>query len=137
MLSEAVNQKSLTARFNLGMAYYNGDGVPKDELKASQWLEVAVRQNFSEAQYTLGTMLVEGNGIKRNTNRGLSLLEAASSQGHKLASNYLRKRNGSDHQVKPTASKIISSDNLSALDDEKSSSTGAEILYWCRISTKL
>ena len=119
MLSEAVNQKSLTARFNLGMAYYNGDGVPKDELKASQWLEVAVRQNFSEAQYTLGTMLVEGNGIKRNTNRGLSLLEAASSQGHKLASNYLRKRNGSDHQVKPTASKIISSDNLSALDDEK------------------
>lgn len=119
MLSEAVNQKSLTARFNLGMAYYNGDGVPKDELKASQWLEVAVRQNFSEAQYTLGTMLVEGNGIKRNTNRGLSLLEAASSQGHKLASNYLRKRNGSGHQVKPTASKIISSDNLSALDDEK------------------
>lgn len=119
MLSDAVTQKSLTARFNLGMAYYNGDGVPKDELKASQWLEVAVRQNFSEAQYTLGTMLVEGGGIKRNTNRGLSLLEAASSQGHKLAANYLRKRNGSGNQVKRTTSKIIPPDNVSALDDEK------------------
>ncbi len=119
MLSDAVTQKSLTARFNLGMAYYNGDGVPKDKLKASQWLEVAVRQNFSEAQYTLGTMLVEGGGVKRNTNRGLSLLEAASSQGHKLAANYLRKRNGSGNQVKRATPKIIPPDNVSALDDEK------------------
>ena len=62
LLSKAVTEKSLTARFNLGMAYYNGDGVKKDLVKASQWLRVAVRQNFSEAQYTLGVMLLEGEG---------------------------------------------------------------------------
>ena len=66
----------------------------KDRLKASQWLDVAVRQNFSEAQYTLGLMLVEGDGIDKSTNRGLSLLEQAAAQGHKLAINYLKKRNG-------------------------------------------
>ena len=41
LLSEAVRAKSLTARFNLGMAYYNGDGVNQDSLKAAQWLKVA------------------------------------------------------------------------------------------------
>ena len=40
MLSKAVMAKSLTARFNLGMAYYNGDGVPQDAVKASQWLKL-------------------------------------------------------------------------------------------------
>ena len=33
LISRAVNKKSLTARFNLAMAYYNGDGVPKDSAK--------------------------------------------------------------------------------------------------------
>lgn len=119
MLSDAVNKKSLTARYNLGMAYYNGDGVPKDEKKASQWLEVAVRQNFSEAQYTLGTMLIEGHGITKNTTRGISLLEEASLQGHQLASNYLQKINGSPAPKEPISRKPRASTNLSALDDEK------------------
>ena len=54
LLSKAVLSKSLTARYNLGMAYYNGDGVLKNMEKAIQWLRIAEKQNFSEAQYTLG-----------------------------------------------------------------------------------
>ena len=38
-------------------------------------------------------MLVEGDGIDKSTNRGLSF-EQAAAQGHKLAINYLKKRNG-------------------------------------------
>ena len=53
-MAKAVRAKSLTARFNLGMAYLNGDGVPKNPAKAVQWLKVAERQNFAEAQYTIG-----------------------------------------------------------------------------------
>ena len=60
LLAKAVRAKSLTARFNLGMAYLNGDGVVKNPAKAVQWLEVAERQNFAEAQYTLGVLLLEG-----------------------------------------------------------------------------
>ena len=96
MLSKAVMAKSLTARFNLGMAYYNGDGVPQDAVKASQWLKLAVRQNFSEAKYSLGLLLIEGEGgIRKNTNEGLSLLREAAAQNHQLARQYLRKREGS------------------------------------------
>ena len=91
LLSKAVRSKSLTARFNLGMAYYNGDGVSKDPLKASQWLRIAERQNFSEAQYTLGLLLLEGSGgIEKNTSEGLSLLRKAASQEHQLAILYLK-----------------------------------------------
>ena len=97
LLSKAVVAKSLTARFNLGMAYYNGDGVPRDALKASQWLKLAVMQNFSEAKYSLGLLLIEGEGgIRKNTNEGLKLLREAASQDHQLAKEYLKKREGFD-----------------------------------------
>jgi TPR repeat protein len=57
------------------MAYYNGDGVEKNTLKASQWLRLAVKQNFSEAQYSLGLLLLEGDeGISKNTIEGLALV---------------------------------------------------------------
>lgn len=95
LLSKAVESRSLTARYNLGMAYYNGDGVSKDASKAAAWLRIAEKQNFSEAQYTLGLLLVEGQGgISKNTSEGLTFLRKAASQGHQLAEAYLNKREG-------------------------------------------
>ena len=92
LLSEAVRAKSLTARFNLGMAYYNGDGVEQNSVKAAQWLQVAEKQNFAEAQYVLGMLFAEGDGLlQQNLKLGVSLLKKAAKQGHKLASAYLKK----------------------------------------------
>ena len=93
LLSKAVTAKSLTARFNLGMAYYNGDGVEKNLLKASQWLRLAVRQNFPEAKYSLGLLLLDGEGgISKSTTEGLRLLREAADEGHVMAREYLSKR---------------------------------------------
>lgn len=92
LLSEAVRAKSLTARFNLGMAYYNGDGVVQNSEKAAQWLQVAEKQNFAEAQYVLGMLFVEGDdSLQKNLNLGVSYLRKAMSQNHKLAKAYLEK----------------------------------------------
>ena len=92
LLSEAVRAKSLTARFNLGMAYYNGDGVNQDSLKAAQWLKVAEKQNFAEAQYVLGRLLTEGDDkLPKNLNQGRYYLRKAADQNHKLAKSYLEK----------------------------------------------
>ena len=92
LLSQAVRAKSLTARFNLGMAYYNGDGVPQNPSKAAQWLQVAEKQNFAEAQYVLGMLLAEGEeGLPKNLSQGVRLLNKAAKQGHKLARAYLEK----------------------------------------------
>jgi hypothetical protein len=112
MLSKAVIAKSLTARFNLGMAYYNGDGVPQDAVKASQWLKLAARQNFSEAKYSLGLLLIDGEGgISKNTNEGLSLLRQAADQNHQLAREYLRKREGVDPLAGKQGAVVSSSDS--------------------------
>tara|TARA_B100000925_G_scaffold163524_1_gene122957 strand:- start:6128 stop:7501 length:1374 start_codon:yes stop_codon:yes gene_type:complete len=132
LLSKAVRSKSLTARFNLGMAYYNGDGVSKDPLKASQWLRIAERQNFSEAQYTLGLLLLEGSGgIEKNTSEGLSLLRKAASQEHQLAILYLKKREGTGGTtaIKPQASndatrKTYATDDRSTLERARQHYTG-------------
>ena len=100
LLSEAVRAKSLTARFNLGMAYYNGDGVSQDSVKAAQWLQVAEKQNFAEAQYVLGRLLTEGDeNLPKNLSQGVHFLRKAAGQNHKLAKSYLEKlgSQGSDH----------------------------------------
>jgi len=100
LLSEAVRAKSLTARFNLGMAYYNGDGVSQDSVKAAQWLQVAEKQNFAEAQYVLGRLLTEGDeNLPKNLSQGVHFLRKAADQNHKLAKSYLEKlgSQGSDH----------------------------------------
>lgn len=97
LLSEAVKAKSLTARFNLGMAYYNGDGVEKNIYKASQWLQLAVKQNFSEAQCQLGLLYLEGGkGVPKNTSEGIRLLKTAAAQNHQWARGYLKKRGNAE-----------------------------------------
>ena len=89
-LSKAVKSKSLTGRFNLGMAYFNGDGVKKDLSKSIQWLILAEKQNFSEAQYVLGKLFYEGDElIESNPEKGMIYMKKASMQSHPLAKKYL------------------------------------------------
>ena len=126
LLSKAVRSKSLTARFNLGMAYLNGDGVPADPNKAVQWLRVAEGQNFAEAQYTLGSLLMEGrDGIKKNTTEGLDFLRKASMQNHQLAARYLEKYHGSSNDVLNEASSITNATiDYKRLEEAKKAYTG-------------
>ncbi len=116
LLAKAVRKKSLTARFNLGMAYLNGDGIKADTVKAVQWLRVAEGQNFAEAQYTLGILLLEGKGgVEKNTVEGLAFLQKASAQNHQLATRYLEKYQGVNGIVSPSPFPI----NFSANDQER------------------
>jgi len=93
LLSTAARSRSLSARFNLGMAYYNGDGVPKNVIQASRWFRLAVKQNFSEAQYTLGVLLLDGEeNFPKEEDEGVRLLKLASAQGHLGAKEQLYKR---------------------------------------------
>ena len=126
LLAKAVRAKSLTARFNLGMAYLNGDGVVKNPAKAVQWLEVAERQNFAEAQYTLGVLLLEGEeGVKKNTIEGLRYLKKASSQSHQLALHYLEKYYGDSSKVSESSVvQNISSNDVEMLERAKKAYTG-------------
>jgi TPR repeat protein len=122
LLSRAVRAKSLTARFNLGMAYYNGDGVPQDPSKAAQWLQVAEKQNFVEAQYVLGMLLAEGEeGLPKNLSQGVRLLNKADKQGHKLARAYLEKMDLKPGTISNKVFQTTTSNfsNMTSSEDEK------------------
>ena len=122
LLSRAVRAKSLTARFNLGMAYYNGDGVPQDPSKAAQWLQVAEKQNFAEAQYVLGMLLAEGEeGLPKNLSQGIRLLNKAAKQGHKLARAYLEKTDLNPATIPNKVAQTTPSNfsNFTGSEDEK------------------
>ena len=122
LLSKAVRAKSLTARFNLGMAYYNGDGVPQDPSKAAQWLQVAEKQNFVEAQYVLGMLLAEGEeGLPKNLSQGVRLLNKADKQGHKLARAYLEKMDLKPGTISNKVLQTTTSNfsNMTSSEDEK------------------
>jgi TPR repeat protein len=113
LLFNAVRKNSLTARFNLGMAYYNGDGVRQDTAKAFQWLQVAERQNFAEAQYFLGMLLAEGaDGVPKDIKSAQQLLQKASMQSHKLAEKYLKDMQATTELPSAKIPEPPSSDNL-------------------------
>ena len=50
------------AQFALGMAYYNGDGMPQSYGEAFKWLSLAAEQGHAEAQHNLAVMYEKGQG---------------------------------------------------------------------------
>jgi hypothetical protein len=53
------------AQYNLGVMYYNGQGVPKDYAEAAKWYRKAAEQGFAEAQTNLGIMYFTGLGVPK------------------------------------------------------------------------
>ena len=50
---QAAEQGNVSAQFNLGVAYYNGDGVSKDLVQAHAWLNIATANGFEDAKQAL------------------------------------------------------------------------------------
>lgn len=53
-LIKQAEQGNAEAQFRLGMAYYNGDKIEKDEEKAFEWWMKAAEQGVEDAAYCLG-----------------------------------------------------------------------------------
>ena len=51
------------AQNNLGVMYYNGEGVPLDHVEAVRWYRLAADQGFAAAQLNLGFMYDRGRGV--------------------------------------------------------------------------
>ncbi|MFP6854211.1 MAG: tetratricopeptide repeat protein, partial [Opitutales bacterium] len=90
LLGMAARHHSWTARQNLGMAYYNGDGVAKDNGLAIRWLRLAADQNSAEAQHALADLLSEVDPVT-NKHEIIRLLRLAANQNHASAKEDLRK----------------------------------------------
>lgn len=78
-----------TAQFNLGLKYYNGNGVIKDPAQAVTWWNKAAEQGHADAQYWLGLMYGNGEGVTKNFKQQLAWYTKAAKQGHADAQNNL------------------------------------------------
>ena len=78
-MEEAAELGSIEALFNLGLAYYQGDGVQEDKTKGVQFYEKAAMQGHAESRYNLGCC----EGMKGNHDRALRHFLISAKMGHK------------------------------------------------------
>lgn len=79
--TEAALQGIANARYNLGVLYHQGLGVPKDVDKAIGWYSAAAALNHPEAQYNLGIAYIEGIGTAYNPQAAAKNFESAANSG--------------------------------------------------------
>jgi tetratricopeptide (TPR) repeat protein len=65
-LIKAAEQGDAEAQNNLGLAYYNGQGVTQDYVEAVKWWRKAAEQDLAEAQNNLGNRYAGGQGVKQD-----------------------------------------------------------------------
>ena len=78
-LAEARNP---VAQKNLGLMYYNGDGVGKDDKEAAYWYRLAAEQGDADAQYGLALIYEKGQGSTQDHKQAITWYKLAAEQGH-------------------------------------------------------
>jgi TPR repeat protein len=71
--------------FSVGACHHNGYGVPKDDLEAIRWYQLAADKGLAEAQYEVGVAFEKGIGREVNLQTALHWYRAAADQGLPLA----------------------------------------------------
>jgi len=65
-LWEKAEKGDANAQLELGLMYYEGEGVPKDSAEAVTWYRKAADQGLGEAQNNLGGMYANGEGVPKD-----------------------------------------------------------------------
>ena len=65
-LRKAADQGDVWSEYNLGLQYFDGEGVSQDYAMAAKLYEKAADQGNAMAQYSLGVMYTQGLGVDQN-----------------------------------------------------------------------
>lgn len=88
-------------QYDLGMAYYDGQKIPRNTSKAIEWLNLASEKNYAPAKVVLAKMLLSGDGVNPNPVLATRLLQQAASNGNQQAKQMLEQTSNT-----PSASQI-------------------------------
>jgi len=77
------------AQRDLGSRYLDGEGVPKDKVKAFEWYHKAAEQGGAGAQYGLGLMYIKGDGVSEDETKGREWIEKSAAQSLPDAQNLI------------------------------------------------
>ena len=82
-------QGDANAQFDLGLAYNNGEGVPKDSRQAALWYRKAAEQGHAGAQNNLGVRYDKGDGVPKDAGEAALWYRKAAEQGNAFAQDNL------------------------------------------------
>lgn len=82
---QAAEQGDAWAQVKLSWMYYNGRGVPEDNVEAVKWLRKAAEQGEINAQTILGFMYDNGEGVEEDDTEAIMWYRKAASQGDATA----------------------------------------------------
>jgi len=85
VLTAKAKAGEIESQFNLGMMYYEGNGVTQDYQQAKLWYQKAAEQGFAGAQYNLGLMYAKGEGVTQDYSQALIWWQKAAEQGYAWA----------------------------------------------------
>jgi hypothetical protein len=77
------------AQYELGLRYYSGDGVAKDDGEAMSWIREAAEQGEPRAEFALGLAYRKGIGMMRDLLTGTQWISKAAEDGDINAENAL------------------------------------------------
>jgi TPR repeat protein len=77
-----AEQGHASAQRNLGIMYFEGNGVIQDYAEALDWTRLAAEQGYASAQHNLGIMYANGDGVIQDYAEALDWARLAAEQGN-------------------------------------------------------
>ena len=90
-IRQKADNGDTTAQFNLGIAYYTGEGINQDKKEAFKWFQKSAHQGHATAQANIGAMYLNGEGVEANQEKAIEALKKAAELGSKDAQTALDK----------------------------------------------
>jgi TPR repeat protein len=89
-----------TSQYELGLMYYNGQGVEQNYKEAFKWFRLAAQKGLPDALFYFGLMHYEGKAVAQNYSNALLLFLEAAKQGQAQAQFIIGNMYLSDQGVK-------------------------------------
>jgi len=93
-----AEQGDAPAQYELGLMYFYGQGVAKNEAEAVKWYRKAAKQHHAKAQFLLGlaylrlSSSLDGEVVPEDEDEGVRLLTQAAHQGYQPAQSSLARQ---------------------------------------------
>ncbi|MBL4891834.1 MAG: SEL1-like repeat protein [Rhizobiaceae bacterium] len=84
-LRQAAASGNLSALFEIGRIYTDGNGVERDLTEAAKWYRLAAERGHGPAQYRLGNFFEKGHGMARDIDEAMVWYRLSAKQGNALA----------------------------------------------------
>ena len=82
---KAAKFDEVEAMFNLGYAFYHGEGIIQDFPSAAMWFKRAANLQYPKAEYNLAFCYMNGKGVPCDYDKALNLLISSANHGFSQA----------------------------------------------------